>query len=77
MTGAGNDPIRVDCEAAGCPPVRVTTDPATFSTNGGMLHGMCPMCGQFVPIPLGHDINVMPPHERDDVLAMIERGDFG
>lgn len=35
-------------------------------------HHLCPMCGQ--PYPQGEPI---PDHTRQDILAMLGRGDFG
>ena len=68
------DPILVPCEGGGCPPIRMTIDPATFSTNAGIIVGLCSMCGTWHPIGDG---NVIDEHQRDDVLARIHRGDFG
>lgn len=73
MTGrAGVEPIRVDCVGAGCDPCRTRID--GFSYNFGRYVGMCAMCGQWLDITADGQVE---PHQRDDVLAMIERGDFG
>ena len=62
-----SEPIRIPCEGSGCPPA---------TRAGGLSHeGMCAMCGRWYPL-----LNVRPvlsDHERDDILAMLERGDFG
>jgi hypothetical protein len=71
---AGMEPIRVVCEGAGCSPIRTTIDPATFSYTGGIYVGLCSMCGQWIVVT---DEGMVGEHRRDDVLAMIERGDFG
>jgi hypothetical protein len=56
------EPILIDCEGAGCPPAgRIE------------VAGMCSMCGGFdFMLPDG----TMPPHQRQDIIAMIARGDF-
>ena len=36
---------------------------------------MCQMCGQWFPPAHRHD--AVPGHKRPDILAMLERGDFG
>jgi hypothetical protein len=41
-------------------------------------HRICAMCGQSVSIAIGVDGKYrIGLHQRDDVLARIERGDFG
>lgn len=57
------DPIRVLCEGRGF-----------RGNNPGRIGASCAMCGQWMPLTAE---GVMPDHERDDVLAMIDRGDFG
>lgn len=57
------DPIRIPCEGAGC---RVLP----FA----QVSGLCPMCGRHVASDQAGDAL---PHERDDVLAMLTRGDYG
>ncbi len=67
------DPILVDCEGSG--------------HDGHALSGrvMCAMCGQWVDIAVRIDIeqrtgwirqHIAVDHQRRDILAMIERGDF-
>lgn len=68
------DPIMVRCEGSGCPPIRTTIDPATFSYNGGLYVGMCSMCGSWQPVV--PDADFIGEHQRQNVLAMLERGDF-
>lgn len=58
------DPILITCEGNGSPVHR--HGPAAFS-------GICPMCGQVVAC---YGEGVAFAHQRDDVLARIERGDF-
>lgn len=57
------EPILVDCVGSG----------ARGHWLGNSV--MCPMCGgQFRPTD---NVMTVPDHQRDDVLAMIDRGDFG
>lgn len=58
--------ITVACEGSDCP----IHKRAQFMTLG-----VCSMCGEWV-IGVGRDYDVAEPHERKDVLAMINRGDF-
>lgn len=53
------------CEGSGCPPAT--------TVNGGDI-GLCPMCGGAWYL---HGADVMPAHDRRDILAMLARGDFG
>jgi hypothetical protein len=66
------DPLRLPCEGAGCPPARTTllgTGPRSWA-----YIGICSMCGQNVTVDAaGNCVE----HDRQDLLAMIERGDFG
>lgn len=55
-------PIRVPCEGSGCP----VHHPYL---NGGM----CAMCGVTVTCS---DEGIAFDHERNDILAMLDRGDF-
>lgn len=55
--------IRIACEGTDCP----THFP---SMNGGI----CAMCGVTVTC---RDDGTAWPHERNDIIAMLERGDFG
>lgn len=55
-------PIRIPCEGSNCP----VHHPFL---NGGM----CAMCGVTVTCS---DEGIAFAHERNDVLAMLERGDF-
>ena len=58
-------PLRVRCEGSGVPPVA-----KELTTN----QGLCGACGEVVPIDqLGRCAD----HDRDDLLAMLQRGDFG
>lgn len=58
------EPIRIRCEGTGCPPnMKITSS-----------SGMCSMCGC---VWFFTDEAGMVAHDRDDILAMIERGDFG
>lgn len=63
-TQGATGPILTDCEGAGCPGHRCVY-PDT--------HGMCQMCGQVKQLD---EAGRMPPHQRQDVLAMLARGDF-
>jgi hypothetical protein len=54
-------PIWIACEGSGCPGI-----PAPWRG------GLCAMCGAAVPSREGKIL----PHERQDILAMIDRGDF-
>lgn len=56
------EPIRIPCEGS-------DQQSHLASMNGGV----CPMCGVIVTV---RDDGTTWPHERNDVLAMIERGDF-
>jgi hypothetical protein len=58
------EPIRIPCEGSGCPPNMVLTKGV----------GLCSMCGR--THALDGDGKVIA-HDRDDVIAMIQRGDFG
>jgi hypothetical protein len=56
------EPILITCEGSGATP-----------TASVELAGMCSMCGGFAFVqPDG----TMPPHQRQDLIAMIARGDF-
>lgn len=55
-------PIMIPCEGSGCPGNKL-----------GMLGLGCQMCGKWF-LESG---DVIPPHDRKDVMAMIARGDFG
>lgn len=57
-----SDPIMVRCEGSGARGHRCIC-PTT--------HAMCPMCGEI----LAADAE-MPEHDRQDILAMLARGDF-
>lgn len=56
------DPIRIRCEGSGYPGNR--------SLLGARV--TCQMCGQHFAGP-----GPVPNHDRNDILAMIDRGDFG
>ena len=55
--------IRIPCEGSGCP----THYPV-------MNAGVCSMCGVTVTC---RDDGRAWPHDRNDILAMLDRGDFG
>lgn len=57
------DPILVRCEGS---------THATHNVVGSSHLGMCRMCGELVVA----DEGVARPHNRQDILAMIDRGDF-
>ncbi len=57
-------PIMIQCEGSGSP-----THALMCGTDG-----ICKMCGQVIGIDVGE---VAVPHERPDLMAMIDRGDFG
>jgi hypothetical protein len=56
-------PLLVHCEGSGCPP--------TIWLHGDLV-GMCAMCG----MPIAAEHGRVDEHERQDILAMLERGDF-
>ncbi len=56
------EPIRIPCEGSGCPT-------ATMQVNA-----MCAMCGR---VRMLDDDGRVVDHDRDDVLAMLKRGDYG
>lgn len=59
------DPILVDCEGSACP---------VHHTPPFLGSGICSMCGQIVACYIdGTALD----HQRDDVLARLDRGDFG
>jgi hypothetical protein len=60
------EPIWINCEGSGCDAAR----------------GYCPMCGlgtpnvDPLPIVSNGEFVLIADHQRQDILAMIERGDF-
>lgn len=58
-------PILKSCEGVGCP---------VHGLRPGDNRGVCSMCGVLV---CTDDDGLARPHDREDVLAMVERGDFG
>lgn len=58
------EPIRIRCEGVGSPPNMKLTDSS----------GLCAMCGHMWFFTEDGGMVV---HDRDDILAMIDRGDFG
>jgi len=63
MNDAKGQPIWIDCEGSLGP------------TNlPGPAQGMCKMCGQWVEL---NDCGEAFLHQRDDIVARINRGDFG
>lgn len=72
-------PLRIDCEGSGCPGhgKRASVD---YLDRVEFFLTMCAMCGRNVeasPCSDGRERMIALPHQRDDVLAMIERGDYG
>lgn len=74
---AKGEPILVPCEGSGA------VAHIWEFLLGGEAIGICAMCGgraivtyelATVSRPAGY---VMPDHQRDDILARLERGDFG
>lgn len=69
------DPIRIHCEGSLCPGHDLREDWVIEEDMEKVLRAMCPMCGR------RHRVEGDPPvvstHQRDDVLAMIDRGDYG
>jgi hypothetical protein len=62
------DPILKPCEGSG--------HPGHLHSDDSSL-AMCAMCGQVMPYEYdAASDGVMPEHQRQDLLAMIERGDF-
>lgn len=57
------DPLRIHCEGSACPPCAVSWD-------GNV---MCAMCGVWHPADVNGRLVL---HDRNDILAMIARGDF-
>lgn len=58
-----SEPIWVRCEGSGCP-----------THHYAPRAGMCQMCGRIVH---ASSTGVADNHQRDDIVARIERGDFG
>lgn len=58
------EPLWTDCEGSDCP-----------THLHGLGSGICSMCGSRVPI--WADDGKAKDHKRKDVLAMLDRGDFG
>jgi len=54
-------PIRIPCEGSGAD---------GHPWGAGVC--LCPMCGQIKAAATGK----MPAHDRDDILAMLDRGDY-
>ncbi len=52
----------------------MTPEPIVIDCEGSGVptsHHLCTMCGWVVPNP-----PEVPPHQRNDLIAMLERGDF-
>jgi len=63
MTGLPRgEPIWIECEGSGA---------QGHPFLGAMR--ICPMCGVVTQVEVGK----IPPHNRDDILSRIDRGDFG
>lgn len=58
--------ILIPCEGSGYQP--------TGCRHIGYTYGVCAMCGGSYQLADG---GVMPDHERDDIIARLDRGDFG
>jgi hypothetical protein len=58
-------PILVRCEGSGCPPCA-----RELERN----QGLCSCCGEVVACD---QLGRCEEHQRQDLLAMLERGDFG
>lgn len=63
MGAVTGEPIWVRCEGSGCP--------ANLPLGGT---GLCQMCNRVLVLLPG---DLIPEHSRDDILARLERGDFG
>lgn len=63
MSTKDDRPFRVRCEGS--------LQPCNLP---GLIGGLCQMCGGWLP---RYGDGSIVEHDRDDVLAMIERGDFG
>ena len=61
------DPM-IPCEGTDC-----STHQHHHGDPPDVIVGMCAMCGQAVPL---HDDGTATAHDRRDILAMIDRGDF-
>lgn len=57
-----SDAIMIPCEGSRC------------YTAGGGKSNICAMCGQPVEVD---GVGLVPDHERQDIIAMVKRGDFG
>ena len=72
-----NNPIIIPCEGSGHPTHQLDGPMLLRSLRslgeGGDSLGMCKMCGMVFNVD--SDGNA-PQHTRQDILAMIERGDF-
>lgn len=72
------EPIRIPCEGSGCPGHGVGLSPGALPGQGAVSLTTCAMCGRAVEAYWRNDGRwVALPHQRDDVLAMLDRGDFG
>ena len=61
-------PILIPCEGSGC---------GYHFYDEASITGMCQMCGARVPVavnPEGESVTC--DHQRDDILARLDRGDF-
>lgn len=63
------EPLYVRCEGSDHAVHRFTRG----STSGGHFYGTCAMCGSWVRSRAN---GIARPHDREDVMAMFERGDF-
>ena len=66
-------PILIDCEGAGCPTHRKIGHRLLAASEAGH-HGICAMCGRIVEVDV---VGKAVDHQREDIVAMLARGDFG
>jgi hypothetical protein len=59
------EPTLIACEGGGCPVNYI---------GSGIASGICTMCGAEVELAPGF---VAMAHQRMDILAMLDRGDYG
>jgi hypothetical protein len=59
------EPILIRCEGSGCPPAAMLIG-LSFGT------GICAMCGEQWSVVAGTILD----HQRDDIIARLNRGDF-
>lgn len=62
-------PIQIDCEGS-----NARAHPIAGSGGNGFTFGICAMCGKTVWC---NEDGTAPSHQREDIIAMLNRGDFG